>query len=106
MLYRGILALVASTLISCVRADLCYLPDGSEIGGLRICDPTAPASACCAPGDECTAAGLCKAGNDGDNNWMWRGTCSDKTWESEYCPRYCYNSTTSKNYRLLARETV
>jgi hypothetical protein len=96
MFHYGLSMLFMPALITYVCATTCYLPDGSAIGGLRTCNPSAPASACCAGTDECTSAGLCKAGNDGDNNWMWRGPCTDKTWQSEDCPRYCYNSTTSK----------
>jgi hypothetical protein len=96
MASRAVLTLLLlSTLAAHLSAETCYLPNGSAIGGLRVCDPSAPASACCALGDECTTNGFCKAGNDGDNNWLWRGTCTDKTWESDSCPKYCYDSSTS-----------
>ena len=88
--------LLLSSLVAHISAEECYLPDGSSLGGgLRVCDPSAPASACCASGDECTTNGFCKAGNDGDNNWLWRGGCTDKTWESDSCPKYCWDSSTS-----------
>lgn len=87
--------LLLASLAAHINAETCYLPDGSAIGGVRVCDPSAPASACCAPGDECTTNGLCKAGNDGDNNWLWRGGCTDKSWESDSCPKYCWDSSTS-----------
>jgi hypothetical protein len=97
MASRAVLSLLLlSSLVALINAETCYLPDGSSLGGgLRVCDPSAPASACCASGDECTTNGFCKAGNDGDNNWLWRGGCTDKTWESDSCPKYCWDSSTS-----------
>jgi hypothetical protein len=104
MASRAVLLLFLSSLVAHINAETCYLPDGSSLGdGLRVCDPSAPASACCASGDECTTNGFCKAGNDGDNNWLWRGGCTDKTWESDSCPKHCWDSSTSMDSQPIRK---
>jgi hypothetical protein len=49
------------------------------------CNTTQTNSACCLPQDSCTAQGLCL----GTSNFNYRGSCTDKTWQSNSCPQTC-----------------
>lgn len=82
------------------NAQSCYYPDGVQaIGNIQACQATSSTSsfsACCAPTDECLTNGLCKAVGMLSTTAFWRESCTDATWESDACPKYCYNESTSK----------
>ena len=82
-------------------ASQCYHPNGNpstEVDTWQVCDPDAEHSACCAVGDECLTNGLCRnAASPANKNDYWRDLCTDPTWESDACPKFCYNETTSKS---------
>ena len=77
--------------ITLANAATCYWPNGEakSLTGTVSCNSTGQYSACCMAGDECTTNGLCKAPSDGNINWYWRQTCTDPTWQSDACPKYC-----------------
>ncbi|OQO11005.1 hypothetical protein B0A48_05260 [Cryoendolithus antarcticus] len=71
----------------------CYDPSNATQPNDHPCNSDADVSVCCNVEDECTSNGLCKYRGDSNNNWLWRGTCTDPTWESDTCPHYCLNIT-------------
>lgn len=90
--------LLASLFFSYVYASPnCYFPNGTMDNNYVACDTNAPNSACCASTDECLTNGLCRPVNStGEANDYWRDLCTDQTWESDACPKFCYNQETSK----------
>lgn len=75
-------------------AASCYLPNGTDSNnGLpvdlyRPCDRSNEHSMCCRTQDRdpCRNDGLCF---DARNNDIWRGSCTDPTWESPACIKLC-----------------
>ncbi|KAL2158289.1 hypothetical protein VTH06DRAFT_4610 [Thermothelomyces fergusii] len=70
----------------------CYYPGGKEATGDFPCDADAEHSPCCAGtplGLACLANKLClsPAGR------FARGSCTDPTWESPECPKFCTHQT-------------
>lgn len=76
-----------------IRAQTCYFPDGSESPRDTPCRAPASgqASACCPYLDVCLDNSLCLAQTG--NEVVIRGTCTDRTWQSSDCPRYCQDGT-------------
>ncbi|KAF2421163.1 hypothetical protein EJ08DRAFT_738318 [Tothia fuscella] len=70
----------------------CYFPNGAFAPNYTPCDPGTKNSACCSTGQTCTTHGLCF-----DNGYLARGACTDKNWDNEACPKYCYTSDGPKN---------
>lgn len=77
------------------RAQTCYFPDGSESPRDTPCRAASSgqASACCAYFDICLDNSLCLAQTG--NEVITRGTCTDRSWQSGECPRYCQDGTLS-----------
>ena len=78
------------------NASACFFPDQTTTGAQTDpqfvpCDPSAPASACCAVGESCLESGYCYSGN----GQLYRGACTDKTWNDDACPHECNQSPTS-----------
>ncbi|QDS73167.1 hypothetical protein FKW77_002191 [Venturia effusa] len=69
----------------------CYWPDGTTAANQSVCG-SGSQSACCPIGTECTSNGLCY-----DLGYLKRGSCTDKTWGSSACPKYCNADDGSKN---------
>jgi len=53
------------------------------------CDPSAKVTHCCSSADYCLSNGLCL--NAGANNVMSQQGCTDQTWGSPPCRKYCTN---------------
>jgi hypothetical protein len=84
-----LLAVILTTgYILSVLADvpLCYYPDGSTAQSDFACNLTAEHSFCCAVGYNCLENKICVA--VGESTWN-RGSCTDKSWNSPECPRFC-----------------
>jgi len=79
-----------------VCCGACYARDGTVLsGGYLPCDSTTSESACClldegdgGPADICTTAGLCYR-QDGIPGILYQDACTDKTWASSSCPKFC-----------------
>lgn len=91
---------------------MCYWPDGSVADGLYACglaDNVRPNGArqCCGIGDMCTTNGLCKspAGYNAIESTYRRMACTDKSWESNACPKYCYNKFIDPKDDSASRES-
>ena len=92
-------ALVASALLALAAADTqhCYYPDGTNAdAGTSPCNTTAAVSACCDPRDSCTISGLCL----GASGWIYRSSCTDRTWTSLACPSQCHIGKSIQVYLL------
>ena len=73
----------------------CYFPDQSIAGQPYLpCSGTTSDgySPCCASGDQCTEHGYC-FGNAG---YIYRGGCTDITWQSPNCAQQCRDGTQSQ----------
>lgn len=82
-------AVVLLAASSTALAQSCYYPDGSLPTDYVYVPCTGDSvSSCCIPseGDVCLASGACyyKSGN-----YPFRGACTDKSWSSSKCPKFC-----------------
>jgi len=86
--------LTTSNILSFALADvpLCFYPDGSQAQSDYACNLTAEHSFCCAIGYNCLDNKICVAEEYSDWN---RGSCTDKTWNSPDCPRFCMDFSSS-----------
>lgn len=73
----------------------CYRPNGSINPRDRPCNPNSNPSFCCGPGYACLDNHLCKSTNFADQPDLGfiRGTCTDSTWTSDACPKFCIAAT-------------
>jgi hypothetical protein len=84
-------------------AAFCYNPDGSQVTDLSFqpCNQVSgTVSMCCGTNhtggidpDVCQPNGLCK--NTGDNI-QWRESCTDASWKSPYCLKFCTGGPVSR----------
>ncbi|EMC91736.1 hypothetical protein BAUCODRAFT_38871 [Baudoinia panamericana UAMH 10762] len=74
----------AFLLITTTASQICYYPDGQTISDDIPCGSNGTVSACCPANSLCLDNGLCYAGGI-----VSRSSCTDATWESSACPRYC-----------------
>ncbi|EXJ89806.1 hypothetical protein A1O3_02873 [Capronia epimyces CBS 606.96] len=60
------------------------------------CFPEQENSPCCGTGWTCLSDGVCYIEQEG-SSFYYRGTCTDRTWDSQQCPGWCFaqNSNTS-----------
>jgi hypothetical protein len=85
--------LTASHILSALAdVPLCFYPDGSQAQSDYACNLTAEHSFCCAIGYNCLDNKICVA--EGYSDWN-RGSCTDKTWNSPDCPRFCMDFSSS-----------
>jgi len=79
----------------------CYYPDGTLAPGDIPCDPDAENSSCCSAksGDAfgCLANKLCRMPS-GRNV---RGSCTDPTWMSPDCPKFCTSTSFGRHLTLI-----
>ena len=79
-------ALAAATLlIRLSSAQQCYFPNASPSTDIPC--GSSGASSCCGSSEFCMDNGLCFGGG-----LVSRGSCTDKTWNSEACAGYCKTS--------------
>ena len=73
------------------NGQTCYFPDGSKATSHTPCQDLSPssdgASACCDSADACLESHLCLEQSGGP--MISRGSCTDQTWQSQECSRYC-----------------
>ena len=71
-----------------VDTQQCYYPDGSK-SNHTLCRPLSSdqASACCPGSNICLDNSLCLTQTS--YGAIIRGSCTDPTWQSDECPRYC-----------------
>jgi hypothetical protein len=84
-----LLAVILTTgyiLSALADVPLCFYPDGSTAQSDFACNLTAEHSFCCAVGYNCLENKICVA--VGESDWN-RGSCTDKSWNSPECPRFC-----------------
>ena len=76
-------------IVTMTAAQTCYFPDGSVGDRDTPCRATShgQASACCAWFDICLDNSLCLS--QVGNEIVTRGTCTDQSWQSDQCSKYC-----------------
>ena len=78
-------------------ASSCWFPNGAPAPVSLPCNLTESESACCARGLTCLSNGVCQIDQDLENandkiGTMWRGSCTDRSWQSSDCPLFCYSA--------------
>lgn len=68
----------------------CYLPDGDLVQEDTPCSSDEEVSPCCGEESVCVANGLCLKTKP---KFLYRGTCTDHTWNSPSCPQFCTKSS-------------
>jgi hypothetical protein len=76
--------------------SVCYYPNGDVTTSDVPCSDTTAESACCSVGYICLSNGICMQSNDSIEAQSFssyvRGSCTDQTWRSSYCPNFCVNA--------------
>ena len=76
-----------------VSAQTCFSEAGEAVEGDRPCFDSTEFSFCCGEGYTCLENFVCEyngSTNSGvEVGQLARGTCSDPSWQSPDCPRYC-----------------
>ena len=90
------IAWFSSSVPRAIGTQPCWLPNGSSAPTSLPCNSTQTESACCMNGMTCLSNGVCQLNQDlTDTNWpigtMWRGSCTDRSWQSSDCPLFCYS---------------
>ena len=91
--------------VKTIGAQTCYQPDGTEDPGDNPCraPSSTQASACCGRSDLCLDNSLCLSQTGTINGGFWRGTCTDRTWQSVECPRYCQDGKSQRRVRIAEK---
>ncbi|KAN0074210.1 hypothetical protein V8E54_008147 [Elaphomyces granulatus] len=76
--------LLQSTLFSAALAATCYNSNGSVASTNTPCT-SGNNTFCCSDDYTCLSNGLCLW----DDGTFWLGTCTDQTWTSSACPKFC-----------------
>ncbi|EPE24130.1 hypothetical protein GLAREA_07980 [Glarea lozoyensis ATCC 20868] len=80
----------------------CYYPNNTLAPSDSECSAGAETSVCCGKGYVCLGNGVCQIDPKitGPNarfaGTIWRGSCTDQTWNSPECPKYCAGSVESE----------
>ena len=56
------------------------------------CFPDQDNSPCCGTGWTCLSDGVCYINID-NGDYYYRGTCTDRTWNSQQCPGWCFSQS-------------
>ena len=101
-------------LFALVRCSLqqCYNMDGSIAAHHIPCTEFASASdalvPCCEPGRTCLPNGMCSSSESDPT--LERESCTDSTWKSDNCPRFCGQGKLSqkslRNPNLISIQTI
>lgn len=89
-----------------VASALCYFPDGNSTND-AACGGFGSKSTCCGPGYACLSNNLCAVSEyvaadiAASSPSYVRAGCTDESWSSKNCPKYCLNSTNGDNLGLL-----
>lgn len=88
--YYTLLSLVQSA--SAIR----YYPNGAITQSDVACSEVTTESACCSVGYVCLSNGIymqtyLSIASDSESSYV-RGSCTDQTWRSSFCPNFCVNS--------------
>ena len=80
---------------------MCYYPDGSDASTETPCPE--PASSSCCPGkSSCLTNGLCWD----SRNFMFRGSCRDKSWTDPNCPKFCRQCKPRPYYYIYSQSRL
>lgn len=85
-----------------VVSSTCYMPNGNTTND-AACGGDATGSACCGPGYACLSNNICALTEHVSSEvaktspFYVRGGCTDETWASKDCPKFCRNATNGDN---------
>ena len=98
-----ILPVLTIIVIAQDRSPPCYWPDGNQATDNVACNSTETGeSACCDSKSQCTTAGYCLNPLD-PPGWLtpvYRGSCTDRRWNSAICPRHCAGQNATNGSRV------
>ncbi|KAF2146240.1 uncharacterized protein K452DRAFT_283516, partial [Aplosporella prunicola CBS 121167] len=86
-----ILIFCACGLVAAQDIPRCYYPAGNIAVSEYACQLNTTHSFCCVTGAKCLDNKLCDASAlvNSSEPMYYRGTCTDKTWQSDECPKFC-----------------
>jgi hypothetical protein len=87
------------------QSQRCYRPNGDVASGDRSCFPDQENSFCCGTEWVCLDNKVCQSSrlsrqSNGQATFA-RGTCTDSSWTSEDCPKFCNNGLSAKTLHSL-----
>ena len=102
LLFWVVIVVLLPGLVSCT----CYLPNGAVTPHDVPCE-NGHESVCCSEGFICLSNSVCQK-RDAANDTVGyaRGSCTDKSWRSSYCPNYCVRSGAPWNDSLTHRQPM
>ncbi|KAF2136439.1 uncharacterized protein K452DRAFT_362544 [Aplosporella prunicola CBS 121167] len=83
------------SLVAAQDVPRCYYPNGKIATNDYACYLNSSQSFCCTQGVKCLDNKICESVNVTKYKYN-RGTCTDKTWQSDECPKFC--QAQSPNY--------
>jgi hypothetical protein len=94
------LILLTLSLLPSITA-ICYFPDGTIPRQDTPCRSSG-FSTCCGAGYACLSNNLCMltehVPNPGEGQSLYvRGSCTDESWNSEFCPNFCITPSNDDN---------
>jgi hypothetical protein len=76
-------------------SSVCYYPNGDVTPNDVPCSDSTTESVCCSLGYVCLSNGICMKSNNplaaSSSSTYVRGSCTDQTWRSSFCPNFCVN---------------
>lgn len=89
---RNILFVLCLNFLAKAQVPSCFYPNGAHADHDYACNLTSEVSFCCGINDVCLENKICVGnGYDGSTAMPWnRGSCTDPTWQSPDCPKFCY----------------
>ena len=88
-----------ATLHTTHASSSCYYPSGDLATTDIPCNQSSGDSACCGQGFICLSNGVCQNPSLTSNEpgLYSRGSCTDKSWNSSQCPKFCVNPSAPFN---------
>jgi hypothetical protein len=88
----------------------CYYPNGDTASGDVPCNSDQSESACCGPGYACLSNTICLRTSlaiDGQNGVTYvRGSCTDQSWNSPLCPKFCVNANSPYDDNIAGGQSM
>ena len=81
-------------------SKICYFPNGDVSPDHAPCNSNAEQSSCCHIQDACLSNGYCFAATDWVPNEIYRGSCTDKSFQDDACPFYCNDVNQKRAIKL------
>lgn len=101
-LLYAILAAAPLALATCYRQNSTLAPDSPYSIGPddTACFPNQDNSPRCGTGWSCLSDGICYI-KQGSSEFYYRGTCTDRTWNNQQCPGWCFTQNSNMSIPLV-----